>query len=349
MSAVTANIKSLGIWTLSQCWSAVNYVARWGVKINPGYVTDLGVRTISVGNVQAGGSGKTPLVRALAQEFIDRGLRVCILSRGYCGMWERDPHALTPREKNLHDVVAVSDCGDEVALLRELLPKAWFGVGADRVAAFFRAQKELELLGSLHGLTGLKFDCVILDDGLQHWKIRRDLDLIAVTSDQAHERVFRESLRRILLKRSGTSRENPETLWVWTKGERSPFGHFSKSEYLEKSVCKVRYHLEMSEPLEKGAKVWSVSGIADPQRFYTALVNEGLQVIHHLAFGDHHHYRHAQLDEIFTAAKNAGARVVTTGKDSVKWRDLGFTDFNTVEPVLEWESGRENWDNALWR
>ena len=327
-------IKSIGIWSASQAWSVTNALARTFVNRRPNDAVDLGVQTISVGNVQAGGAGKTPLVRVVAQECIDRGFRVCILSRGYRGAWEKNPHALQPKE-NSSEVVVASECGDEVALLRELLPRVWFGVGANRIAAFHLAQSALP--------PGAKFDRVILDDGLQHWKIRRDLDLIAVTSDRPHERVFRESLSRLV-------RGYPsKALWIWTKGECSPFENLADVPDFEKSTCKARFRLKLPPGLLPGATVWSVCGIADPQRFHESLASLGLHVSRHFTFSDHHDYRRESLEEIFTLAKNAGAPLVTTGKDSVKWSELGFKEFSVLEPDLEWEWGRENWENALWR
>src|ERR1035437_5600743 len=127
---------------------------------------DLGARTISVGNITVGGTGKTPLVAYVAEILSDRGERVCVLTRGY---GRRDPKQrvlVSDREQILANAI---DAGDEpVELAQRLLGKAVVVADGDRVSAARWAKDKF-------GITAF-----VLDDGFQHRRAKRDVDIVCI-------------------------------------------------------------------------------------------------------------------------------------------------------------------------
>jgi len=122
-----------------------------------------GLRVISVGNLNVGGTGKTPAVLHLAELLVRAGRKVGILTRGY-GRGSSAPLTFTGAEP----LPSVDEAGDEPLLLARRCPQARLFVGADRVAGAYRARDEFGL------------DTVLLDDGFQHRRLARDEDIVVV-------------------------------------------------------------------------------------------------------------------------------------------------------------------------
>ncbi|OFZ80552.1 MAG: tetraacyldisaccharide 4'-kinase [Bdellovibrionales bacterium RIFOXYD1_FULL_53_11] len=296
------------VFSGSVIWSAVNAVVRR--RAARGRVR-LPVRVISVGNIQAGGAGKTPVVAFIAREALARGMKVCILTRGYGGAWEKRGGVLRPEDAAPEPSV----CGDEPALLHELAPGAWIAVGADRAAAF---QK----------VSGLeKFDLAILDDGFQHWRLERDLDIVLVTGARPWQRLHREC--RCALRHAG--------LVCFTK-DAAPLKNFQS--------VRVSFSLP---PVER-KRIWLVSGVADAAHVAKTAVQAGYVVEREICSGDHARYSREEVLHISGAAASRGCRVAVTGKDWVKWRALGVKhgDVEVLEPVVEIAEGRDAWNQKLW-
>lgn len=129
-------------------------------------VHDLAARTISVGNLTAGGTGKTPLVALIAETLAESGETVCILTRGYGRKNAGEPVVVSDGKTVLADAATGGD--EPVELARRLPGKAIVIADADRVAAGIWAKKQF-------GVT-----VFILDDGFQHRRVKRDLDIICI-------------------------------------------------------------------------------------------------------------------------------------------------------------------------
>jgi tetraacyldisaccharide 4'-kinase len=270
---------------------------------------------VGVGNLQVGGAGKTPLVVRIAREAHERGFLTAILCRGYRGRWESEGGIIAPGDPT--PLANIS--GDEPALLHELAPHAWIGVGADRA----RQYRELERRA------GRSFDLVILDDGFQHWKIKKDVEVLAMTSQQPGFFLFRDSL-------ASASRAD---VVVWTKGEIQPnaFG---------KPLVRVRYRLPVPSKVEP---VWFVSGVADADAAAQSVRDSGYQVMKEVRFADHATYDRSSIETLLRDADGAGCRIALTGKDWIKWREWVAPDRVIVlEPELMFEEGRELWLEKLW-
>lgn len=307
---------SAGRRSVSALWSTLSAAARAGARAGLLRSERLDARRVlGVGNLQAGGAGKTPLVARIAREGVDRGLSVCILNRGYRGAWEREGGMIRSGEPPAR----AAACGDEAALLHDLVPGAWIAVGADRVRAYAGAREAL----------GRPFDLVILDDGFQHWRIRKDLEIVALTSATPGERLFRDFPRALARA----------DLVVWTKGLRRPASG-------GKPLVVVRYAL----PPGSGREIRLVTGLGDNEDARRLAEDSGYRVREHLTFGDHAVFGRVRVREILDEARALGCEVAVTGKDWVKWRDVGVAPGQALvlEPELKFEEGRELWERVLW-
>jgi len=144
----------------------------------------LGARTISIGNITAGGTGKTPLVAYVAELLADAGEKVCILTRGYGRKNERDRVVVSDGTNVLVDAATGGD--EPVELAQRLLGKSVVIADADRVAAARWAKKQF-------GITAF-----VLDDAFQHRRARRDLDIVCVDATNPRGGLLRESFANLV-------------------------------------------------------------------------------------------------------------------------------------------------------
>lgn len=253
----------------------------------------LDVPVIVVGNLDVGGSGKTPLVIALVHALTAAGLRPGVISRGH-GARARGPRPVMPGD----DAALV---GDEPLLIasRAGCP-VW--IGRDRVAAG-------RALTAAHP----EVNVVLADDGLQHYRLARDVEIVVVDG----QRGFGNGL----LLPAGPLRERPARL---ASVDAVVVNGAHRSMKLEVPVFAMRlagdlfYNLARPELTAgpaafAGKQVHAVAGIGHPERFFAALERLGLSLVPH-AFPDHYAYRALDL------AFGDGAPVVMTEKDAVKCR-----------------------------
>jgi tetraacyldisaccharide 4'-kinase len=260
---------------------------------------------ISVGNLVVGGSGKTPVVDALARMLREMGERPAILSRGYARRRSEDGVVVVSDPERVLEPVERS--GDEPLMLARALPGTPVLVSPDRYLAGRLAEQ--------------RFGCtvLILDDGFQHLQLARTIDILLVSPADLDERVLpsgrlREGLdaARVAdaLVVSGTSDDAARvssTLGVTTAFRvKTRFGA-------------LRPLGEGEAPVPAGARVVAVAGIARPERFFHAVRVQGWTVVAELRYADHHWYTPKDLAEINNVAQDARARaVVTTEKDAVR-------------------------------
>lgn len=314
------------IRAVSLVWAALSAGARIAARRGWISVARLPVRVVSVGNIQAGGAGKTPLVAAVAREAAERGITACILCRGYGGEWEREGGMLFPGMATPEAQI----CGDEAALLHGLAPLAVIGVGADRAVQWERAYPAAQA-------RGLEIGLVILDDGFQHWKIRKDVEIVALTSFGPGDVAFRDARRAL----------GQADLLVWTKGDKRP------PMPREKPWVRIRFRL--APPKAEQGGVWLVTGVADGKSVEELAGSAGYRVERHISFPDHARYAATMVQELVESALRAQVGIAVTGKDWVKWREIdgvhegsGPGQVTVLEPELEWQEGREVWNRVLW-
>ncbi len=272
---------------------------------------------VSVGNVAAGGTGKTPFVRWLAGELLARGRRPAVVTRGY-GRKSRGPVVVSDGAGSLADV---DDSGDEAAVLARALPTV-------PVVADARRARGAELAASL----GAGPDLLLLDDGFSHVALARDVDIVLLdaTAPDAGGRLLPAGRLREPL--SSLARAD---FVVVTKSEQGDPARalFLAARYApgvpvyraRTEVVGVRdRHGDPVDPLDLPPQTTvAVAGLARPEAFERTLASLGIVPARFLAFRDHADYGPSRARAIERAAEESGATaVVTTEKDAVKLERL---------------------------
>ena len=263
---------------------------------------------ISVGNITLGGTGKTPTVAWLAAFLIERGRRVAVLTRGYGGSAEGEIRLVSDGQTLL---VGPEEAGDEPCLLARKVPGLMVVMGADRYQAGLLALRELNP------------DIFILDDGFQHLKLKRDLNLLLLDCERpfGNDRVLPAGFLRE--PKSALQRADV-VLFTRCEPESRP-----QVPGLSRDVCRSAHRLagyvtlDGGEPRPlaelKGKRGMAFAGIADPAAFFDGVEREGVPLVATLAFSDHICYGDAEIAAILrlkTASRSVF--VITTEKDAVK-------------------------------
>lgn len=280
-------------------------------------VSKLPVPVISIGNITAGGTGKTPLVEWVCRAIAANGKKVCVLTRGYGRVNPNSQVVVSDGSQALSDA---EDAGDEPLLLAQNLA----GISAvianpDRFAAGTWA---IENLGS---------EAFVLDDGFQHLRLARDLNVIVIdaTNPWGTGRLLPKGTLREA--RGGISRadcvvitrtdqvEDVSRLRVeierLTKGVPVFLSRMTTSRITNLDGTNV----EVSQP------VAAFCGIGNPQSFFKHLNQEGFELGLTRSFPDHHKYTQSDVDALTAEAEaRRFPALMTTAKDAVKLRELRF-------------------------
>jgi tetraacyldisaccharide 4'-kinase len=316
--------KRLGLWAASVPYG-------WGVTLR-NRLYDRGWKrsvraplpVVSIGNLTLGGTGKTPCVEYVARFFRQRDLRVAILSRGYGSTGGRNDEALV-LEQNLPDVPHLQ--------------------GADRLSLAAIATEELES------------EVLVLDDGFQHRRLARDLDLVLLdaTEPWGHGYLFPRGLLReppSSLRRAGAI--------VLTRCEQASV---SQLERLRRVVQNRTSGVPIAEAVHRPVE-WVNSegqtapldlvlqhplaafcGIGNPAAFQQTLHSLGATSLDFRTFVDHHRYTREDVSQLHAWARQqpAAAMIVTTQKDLVKLRvlQLGGRPLWALRIALEVRAGKD--------
>jgi tetraacyldisaccharide 4'-kinase len=270
---------------------------------------------LSVGNITAGGTGKTPLVEWIVRFLASKGREVCILTRGYRRR-NPDKRVLVANKEQL--LATVEEAGDEAfQLAMNLKGIAAVVCDADRSAA---GRWAIEALG---------VDAFVLDDGFQHLRLHRDLDVVTIdaTNPWGGDRLL--PLGR--LREPLTSLARADCI-VLTRTDQVDDLEATQARLRELADCP-QFLSEMSpaglSPVSGGAvdnPVFAFCGIGNPSAFLTQLRQAGYDVIKSKVFEDHHDYTQQEIGRLTREAAEAGARsLITTAKDAVKLRSLQFS------------------------
>lgn len=275
---------------------------------------------ISIGNLQIGGAGKTPLTISILQKLQKEGLKVAVLSRGYKRKSNEEIIILKPntkQEENIYETI-----GDEATLILSELHDGILGIGANR----FRVG---ERLFQQHPV-----ELFLLDDGLQHRKLHRDIDicLIDVSRWQDHAFLFpfgslrdcKSSLKRchaVILSKVGDYQEKARKIEQMIKGKYNV--PVFEADLEPQALIKLRDGSQVSLSEMKGKKAGAFCGIANPDHFFMMLKKLEVDLVLKKNFSDHHDY---SMDDVLNIGKMMAERgittAITTEKDAVKIQNL---------------------------
>ena len=258
---------------------------------------------ICVGNLVAGGAGKTPVVLSLLAMLDRRGLNPAALTRGYGGT-AAGPLRVDPER---HDAAEV---GDEALLLAAAAP-TW--LGRDRAAAAEAAVAE----GA---------DILVMDDGFQNPGLAKDLSLLVI--DGAYGLGNRWVMPAGPLRETAASGlARADAVVVLGEG----------GEAIATDLPVLRGRLAPRERSLAGQKVYAFAGIGRPEKFFQSLSDLGAELAGREAFADHRPYDAATLERLRRAAGGAGAKLVTTAKDAVRLGRPRPADIAVLEVDLAWQ------------
>lgn len=336
-----SSISSLALPPLSVIYAAVTQTRLAAYKRGLLKATRLDVPVISVGNITTGGTGKTPLVEWVCRALARKERKICILTRGY-GRVRSNARVVVSDGSTI--LAESAESGDEPYLLAENLK----GIAAvisdsDRAAA---GKWALEHLG---------VDVFVLDDGFQHLRLERDLNILTIDAT------------------------NP-----WGGGHLLPYGRLRETPRgLSRADCVVITRAEQSADLgplkekirqvSRGRPIWvsrmqtkairriasgtpaaiaslpkpaaAFCGVGNPNSFFEHLRREQVDLVFTRTFPDHHGYDQAEIDSLTREAKRLGARsLVTTAKDAVKLQSF---DFDLPCYVLEIEISIDQEDQLV--
>lgn len=274
---------------------------------------------ISIGNITVGGTGKTPATIAVAEEALRRGYFPVILTRGYRGR-QKGPCFVTAAEQagGATPCSTVEEAGDEPVVMAARLPDVPVVKSADRHAG---GRYALDMLRR-SAETPMLF---ILDDGFQHWRLHRDLDIVLIDglNPFGNRRLLPlgplreplDALKRADLFVVTKARNDEAALEARALNSAAPLFF---SDY---AVTGVRSRGGVSFPAEtlRGEKAYAFCGIANPESFRRTLEALGVRLCGFKAYRDHHAYSTAELNSLRAEAERYGCRLlVTTEKDMVK-------------------------------
>jgi tetraacyldisaccharide 4'-kinase len=328
---VTAALARAGLRVLSVPYG-------WGVRLrnlafDRGWKnsTTAPVPVISVGNLTVGGTGKTPCVEYIARFFRQHDRRVCILSRGYGAEEGRNDEALV-LEDNLPDVPHLQ--------------------GADRVELARIAAEELES------------EVLVLDDGFQHRRLKRDLDIVLIdaTCPWGHGHVLPRGLLRepasglrraqvVMLTRCDLTGPERITEIIAEIRRQAPQADLVETTH-QPSEWVNASRRRMSLDALHGRPVAAFCGLGNPDAFRRTLVGLGLEVSAWRTFPDHHAYTRQDVEGLrgWVRQLPPGTVVAATQKDLVKVRldTLGDKELWALKIQLHVRSGQEVLEQRLW-
>jgi tetraacyldisaccharide 4'-kinase len=287
---------------------------------------ELGVKTISVGNITVGGTGKTPLVAMISEILLNEGERVCILTRGYGRDNPKERVLVADGERVLADA---REAGDEpFELANKLEGRAIIIADADRAGAGKWALEEF-------GVT-----VFVLDDGFQHLRLKRHLDLVLLDATNPFGNgkmlpagVLRESLLSlkcadaVIITRANLVQDVSDIKTKVAEINTDCRIFVSRNEFTD--PIKLKGFLSEKKPYPKSKiqnlKSTAFCALGNPDNFFAQLRQEGFSLATTQSFADHHIYTQNEIRNLEKKAVESAAEILlTTAKDAVKLTHVKF-------------------------
>ena len=305
-------------------------VRNWFFDIGILKIENVGVPVISVGNISAGGVGKTPFVEMLIEKLLIN-CQLAVVSRGY----NRNTTGTLVVSNGRGKLSSVENSGDEPIQLALKYPELIVVVDEQRVQG---ARKAIEL--------GAK--TILLDDGFQHRYLHRDLNIVILTVEEifngdlllpaGNRRELLTSLKRadmIAVTRCADSKEYERVCTVGRERNSLPAKTPAIGLKTELKTFKwVSSHEIVKVEIFSSRNVIAFSGIGNPKSFEDLLMKANIKVVKHIAFSDHHWYMDNDIQTITDARKQTNAEfIITTEKDATRLKEH-FAGFLETEPVI---------------
>lgn len=299
------------LYVLSLFYSAAMRMRALFYALGVFKTTRLSCAVVSVGNITVGGSGKTPIAMHVAALFMKKGKKPVILSRGY-GRTSKGVAVVSDGNKVL---LGPDKAGDEPYLMATRLSGVPVVVGEDRVKA------------GRFAIETFKPDVIILDDGFQHLRLYRDVNIALIDGQTGFGNghtlprgIMRESssaLNRadIIMVKGGTLESKAGVI---LRGLDKPLFNFNLAA---QKAIDLAGGKETGISSLHGKKAVAIAGLANPQSFFKTLDETGAVTAKKLAYPDHHAYSPADLNAIKDASKGCDF-IITTEKDGVKLKPL---------------------------
>ena len=263
------------------------------------------IPVICIGNLTAGGTGKTPTAISLAQILQNSGLKPNFISRGYHGELQNlqvNPSTHTPQQ-----------VGDEPLLLAQIAPTF---INANRYQGALMAQNN-------------QADCILMDDGFQNPSLYKDLSLIVIdghTGFGNNKCIPAGPLREHI--KDGLQRAQAALI----------IGDDAHNLSQSLPIPCFKGTIKAEKPTISTNRVIAFAGIGRPQKFYNTLQELSLEIVDTIDFPDHHYYSEAELQQILEKAKKNKAQAITTSKDFVKIPDSLKNQFSVLNIGIQWEN-----------
>jgi tetraacyldisaccharide 4'-kinase len=268
---------------------------------------------VSVGNLGTGGSGKTPVVQRVAEILREAGEPVAVLSRGYGGRFRGEVLVVSDGQGVL---AAAAEAGDEPVMLARALPGVVVAIGPrrDRVGRAVEAR------------FGRRVH--VLDDGFQHLRLERDLDLVCLDVRDLADQPL--PLGRLRERPAALARADLVLLTRLEAASEAELGALETRLGPGRTLRVERRVLGFSTPggapLGVPQRAFLLCAIARPERLERDAAAAGALVVGRSFFRDHHRFRVRELASVAEAARRTGAdTIVTTAKDAVRLEAMPFT------------------------
>jgi tetraacyldisaccharide 4'-kinase len=319
---------------LDSIYGQVMRVRRRRMERQPQRRRHLARPVISVGNLSVGGTGKSPIVAAIARWLLDQGQRPAVLSRGYARADAIDGVVVVADGRSIQSTLERS--GDEPMMLARQVPGAIVCVSPDRHLAGTLAERELG--ATVH----------ILDDGFQHIELARDLDILVTTigeipngrvipAGRLREPIDAAARAQVLVVSEATAGAAASEAWA--------LGISQSCAAIRTLHAPARISNQQSA-IGNQERILAIAGIAHPERFIQSLKDASWNVVDAMTFPDHHRYSPNDVATIASRMQSSGANAVfTTDKDAVRFESLAVSfplyrvplivEFDPPDPLFE--------------